>query len=208
VFGLTTVTAGIGLVGAGLAPIAPWSLSAPAAARAAPPMRSAEQVRAFERSSLAATDDASVGVADPMRVVIPAIGVDAAVVPLDLWPDGTLKVPADFSWTGWYTGGPEPGEPGAAVIIGHVDSADGPAVFFHLRKLAPNNEIIVQTIDGDSFTFVVEGVEQYPKSTFPTTAVYGPTNERALRLITCGGTFDRAARSYRDNLVVFARLAA
>ena len=140
--------------------------------------------------------------------MIPAIDLDADVVPLGLRPDGTLEVPENFSQTGWYTNGPEPGEPGSAVIVGHVDSLDGPAVFFRLRALLPGDEIIVETVDGGSFTFIVERTEQHPKTEFPTAEVYGPTNNRALRLITCGGSFDRAARSYRDNLVVFANLAS
>ncbi len=150
----------------------------------------------------------SVEVADPTRVTIPAIGVTADVVPLGLLPDGSLEAPKDFSLTGWYRNGPEPGEPGAAVIAGHVDSRQGPAVFFRLREVAPGNEILVETADGGSVRFVVERVEEHPKRAFPTAAVYGPTPEPTLRLITCGGTFDRTARSYQNNVVVFAKLAA
>lgn len=150
----------------------------------------------------------SVGVADPARVMIPDIGVAADVMPLGLLPDGSLETPKDFSLTGWYKNGPEPGEPGAAVIAGHVDSRQGPAAFFRLRELAPGNEILVETADGASVRFVVERVEEHPKRAFPTAAVYGPTIEPTLRLITCGGTFDRTARSYQNNVVVFANLAA
>jgi sortase (surface protein transpeptidase) len=146
--------------------------------------------------------------AEPARVVIPNIDLAATVVPLGLRPDGSLEVPTDFSLTGWYKDGPEPGEPGPAVIVGHVDGHQTPAVFFRLRDVAPGNQILVETKDGRSVRFVVERVEEHPKEAFPTAAVYGPTTEPALRLITCSGTFDPAARSYRDNLVVFARLAA
>ncbi len=146
-------------------------------------------------------------VADPNRVVVPSIGVTADVVALGLEPDGTLEVPEDFDVTGWYQDGPEPGELGASVIVGHVDSYDGPAVFYRLGQLVPGDEVIVEAADGTSSTFVVERVEQYPKEQFPTQAVYGDTPGPTLRLITCGGTFDRGARSYRDNVVVFARLS-
>ncbi|MGH8899335.1 MAG: class F sortase, partial [Egibacteraceae bacterium] len=148
------------------------------------------------------------GVADPTRVVIPGIGVDAEVVPLSLQPDGGLEVPKDFSKAGWYRDGPEPGERGAAVVVGHVDSRRAPAVFFRLRELASGDEVLVQTADGGSVRFVVERVEEHPKRAFPTAAVYGPTPEPTLRLVTCGGTFDRSARGYRGSVVVFARLAA
>lgn len=218
VAGIISVGLGAVLMLAGLAPALaaalPWSGSA---ASPAPLLPSLAKTKAFaEPPPVEAPRPAappveargSFQVADPARVVIPAIGVDADVEPLDLLPDGSLDVPKNFSVTGWYRDGPEPGEPGAAVIVGHVDSRRGPAVFFRLREMAPGNEIVVETVDGESMRFIVERLEKHSKSAFPTTAVYGPTSEPSLRLITCGGTFDRAARTYQDNLVVFATLAA
>jgi hypothetical protein len=147
-------------------------------------------------------------VADPKRIVIPTINLTADIVPLGIQPDGSLATPGSFSLAGWYTGGAEPGEPGPSVIVGHVDSHLGPAVFFRLRELAPGQPIVIETANGATLTFFVERIEQYAKERFPADEVYGPTSQHALRLITCGGKFDRAARNYRDNIVVFARLAA
>ena len=143
----------------------------------------------------------------PVHIEIPAIGVSAAVIRLGLNRDGTMQVPADFGVTGWFTGGPAPGETGPAVIAGHIDSRTGPAVFYRLRELRGGDRIEVRRADRTAVHFVVDGVVQYPKQAFPTEVVFGPAPEPLLRLITCGGTFDRSRRSYRDNVVVTARLA-
>jgi sortase (surface protein transpeptidase) len=148
------------------------------------------------------------GAAPPVRIRIPAIGVSAAVVRLGLNRGGTLQVPADFGVTGWFTGGPAPGETGPAVVAGHIDSRRGPAVFYRLHALRPGDRVAVERADGTTVEFAVEGSAQYPKRAFPTEAVFGPSPDPLLRLITCGGTFDRSRRSYRDNVVVTARLAS
>lgn len=145
--------------------------------------------------------------ADPSRVRIPAIGVDAPIIPLGLRDDGRIEVPVDFDATGWWADGPEPGETGPAVILGHVDSREGPAVFFDLPRLDPGDRILIDRLDGSTVTYLVERIEEHPKDAFPTEAVYGPTSEPVLRLITCGGVFDNTRRSYEDNIIVFARLA-
>jgi sortase (surface protein transpeptidase) len=147
-------------------------------------------------------------IAEPVAVEIPAIGVAADVIDLGLNDDLTLEVPSDFDVAGWYTGRPPPGAVGPAIIVGHVDSRDGPAVFYRLRELAPGDEVLVRREDATTARFTVDRVEQHAKDDFPTAAVYGSTDEKALRLITCGGTFDRGRRSYDDNIVVFASLAA
>ena len=139
----------------------------------------------------------------PTSIAIPAIGLQAPLVVLGLTPAGTLDVPARFDVAGWYGGGPQPGQPGPALIAGHVDSYTGPAVFWHLKDLSPGDDIVV-TGPAGTVRFKVDLVTQYAKDQFPTAAVFGPTPERALRLVTCGGTFDRAAHSYRDNVVVYA----
>ena len=143
----------------------------------------------------------------PVRLAIPAIGVATPLVRLGLEPDGGMAVPSDFGRAGWFTGGPAPGQVGPSVIAGHVDSKTGPAVFYRLRELRPGQAILVERADGRRLRFVVEEARSYPKAGFPTAAVFGPVPEAALRLITCAGDFDRARGSYRDNLVVFARLA-
>jgi sortase (surface protein transpeptidase) len=144
----------------------------------------------------------------PAHISIPAIGVSAAVVRLGLNRDGSLQVPGDFDVTGWYGGGPAPGDTGPAVITGHIDSRRGPAVFYRLRELRPGQEITVGRTDGSRVRFAIAAVAQYPKQAFPTEAVFGPSPDPLLRLITCGGVFDRSQRSYRDNVVVTARLVA
>jgi sortase (surface protein transpeptidase) len=142
---------------------------------------------------------------DPVRVAIPGIGVDAPVVPLGLGPGGELLPPTGVVETGWWQAGPEPGEPGAAVIAGHVDSRQGPAVFHRLRELAAGDRVEVIRADGSGVAFAVERVERHPKQAFPTDAVYGATDGPTLRLVTCGGTFDRSTGHYVDNVIVFAR---
>jgi hypothetical protein len=143
----------------------------------------------------------------PVWLAIPAIGVATPLVRLGLEANGGMAVPADFGRAGWFTGGPAPGQVGPSVIAGHVDSRTGPAVFYRLRELRPGQAVLVERADGRRLRFVVEQARSYPKDQFPTAAVFGPVPEAALRLITCGGDFDRARGSYRDNLVVFARLA-
>ena len=99
-----------------------------------------------------------------------------------------------------------PGEVGAAVIAGHVDSRkSGPAVFYNLHKLKAGDTVEVDR-GGQTVTFAVTEVQTYPKNAFPTDRVYQPTPDAELRLITCGGQFDRNLRSYRDNIVVYAVL--
>jgi Sortase domain len=144
----------------------------------------------------------------PVGLAIPAIGVDErTLVTLGRNPDGSLQVPSDYARAGWFTGGPVPGRPGPSVIAGHVDSRAGPAVFFRLRELRAGDVVTVRMSDGGQLRFQVDGVRQYPKVSFPTTAVYGPVPGSALRLITCGGSFDETVRSYRDNVVVYASRA-
>jgi hypothetical protein len=140
----------------------------------------------------------------PVRVIIPTIGVSAPIVDLALNLDGTLEVPPGFLEAGWYTGSSVPGEPGPAVIVGHVDSLSGPAVFYRLRELTPGATVAVRVSREGLRPFVVTGVAEYPKSAFPSEAVYGPTSRPTLRLITCGGRFDFSTGHYVDNVVVFA----
>jgi sortase (surface protein transpeptidase) len=143
----------------------------------------------------------------PVQLQIPAIDVSTSLVKLGRLPDGSLEVPKDWDTAGWYDKGPRPGQPGPAVILGHVDSKTGPAVFYQLRALRPGDTVRVGLADGRILVFRVQRVQRYPKDKFPTEAVYFPTLNRELRLITCGGEFDYAAGSYRDNIVVYATLA-
>jgi len=140
---------------------------------------------------------------DPLRVTIPAIGVDAQLVPVGLKPDGSMQTPA-FGLAAWYQPGPRPGEPGPAVLVAHVDSkANGPDVFYRLRELAPGDQITVHYRDTTT-TFAVTSKEQAAKTDLPTERIWTGTTTPVLRLITCGGAFDRSARSYLDNVIVYA----
>lgn len=147
-------------------------------------------------------------VADPVRIEIPSLGVTSALEELGRNADGTVEVPGDWDTAGWYTGGAKPGQVGSSVILGHVDSKAGPAVFAEVHDLPAGAEIRIERADGTVATFVVERVEQHPKDDFPTADVYYPTLEPLLRLVTCGGSFDRDWGHYRDNVIVFARLVA
>jgi hypothetical protein len=140
----------------------------------------------------------------PVRVDIAAIGVRSRLESLDLNPDSSLQPPHDPARAGWYAGGPVPGDVGPAVIAGHVDSTHGPAVFWRLRRLHPGDRITVERSDGSSTQFAVTEVRLVPLGRFPTGEVYGATPDRALRLITCGGSYDHAKGHYRENVVVFA----
>lgn len=144
------------------------------------------------------------GVTPPVRIDIPRIGVSAPVDHIDLNHDGTLAVPEDFGRTGWYRGLEAPGQVGSAVIVGHLDSKTGPAVFYRVPKLRGGDQITVTLADGSTVRFVVERTEAYDKDDFPTTSVYGSTDRPTLRLITCGGRFDKRTGHYSHNVVVYA----
>ena len=141
----------------------------------------------------------------PVRVEIPAIGVDSELMDLGLADDGTMEVPPGGFPAGWYTGAPTPGELGPAIVVGHVDWR-GPAVFHDLFALELGDVVLVTREDGSTATFQVTRVEQYAKAAFPTEEVYGDIDHAGLRLITCGGMFNRATGSHDDNIVVFAVL--
>ncbi len=143
-------------------------------------------------------------VARPVRLTIPAIGVRTSLIRLGLTPAGTLQVPASFNVAGWYDRSPRPGATGSAIIAGHIDSVAGPAVFYRLASLRPGDRVYVRRADGTLAVFRVTAVRTYAKDRFPTAAVYGPAPGAQLRLITCGGAFDSAIRSYLSNVVVYA----
>lgn len=143
----------------------------------------------------------------PVSVSIPSIGVETKLIKLGLNADRSLQVPRSYSTAGWYTKGGAPGDVAPAVIVGHYDSSDGPAVFYRLPHLLPKQSVQVGRADGSVAMFVVDRVERFSKNKFPTDEVYGSVVRPELRLITCGGSFDYSTRHYRDNYVVFAHLA-
>ena len=125
---------------------------------------------------------------------------------LSIRADGSLAPPR-FTDAGWYAQGTAPGDVGPAVIAGHVDSTSGPSVFYRLKDLRNGDQILVER-GGRWLTFTVTSVARYPKTSFPTSTVYGPTPTAELRLITCGGAFNNSNESYDDNIVVYARETA
>jgi hypothetical protein len=139
----------------------------------------------------------------PATITIPSIGVRAPIVGVGLQPDGAMQLP-EPDQVGWYRLGPRPGEGGPAVLVGHVDSRTGPAVFYRLRQLRPGDEIFIGQSDGTTSRFLVGRLEQHPKTALPTSRIWTPAIGRWLRLITCGGPFNRATGHYRDNLIVYA----
>jgi sortase (surface protein transpeptidase) len=147
-------------------------------------------------------------VARPVTLIIPAIGVRSRLVHLGLTRSGELQVPPVATVAGWYTGSPRPGEPGGAVIAGHIDSLRGPGVFFRLRLLHRGQRVFVRRANGSLAVFRVTSVRSYPKARFPSRAVYGPAPDAQLRLITCGGSFDPATGHYQSNTIVYAALVS
>ena len=144
----------------------------------------------------------------PVHISIPAIGVSAPIVPLGLNTDGTLQVPTNFADAGWFTKGPEPGERGAAVIVGHLESLSGSGVFHHLDHLQAGRVIRIQLRDGSTVRYVVDSMLRVSKDHFPTKRVYVSTGKPALRLITCAGTMNATTGHHPDNYIVFASLIA
>jgi sortase (surface protein transpeptidase) len=142
----------------------------------------------------------------PARLRIPAIGVDTPLMRLGLDAHGAVQPPSPWQRAGWYTGSVRPGQDGPAVILGHVDSTSGPAVFYRLATLRSGDVVEVTRTDGTRGTFRVSGRQQVAKSRFPTDLVYGPTLEPSLRLVTCGGKFNKRSGHYRDNIIVSAVL--
>ncbi|MEU6946977.1 class F sortase [Streptomyces sp. NPDC046316] len=144
---------------------------------------------------------------EPVRVRVPAAGVDTGpVLKLGLAGDGTVEVPseADAERIGWYDKGVTPGETGPAVLIGHFDTARGPAVLKNVAKVRVGDEITVARADGTEAVFRVRELEQVDKKEFPTRKVYGDTERPELRLITCGGELVDGHRP--DNIILYADL--
>ncbi len=153
---------------------------------------------------------APLGPSRPVTIAIPAIGVRTVVNPIGLGADGTLDVPQPgphLDQAAWFRNSPTPGQPGPSVIEGHVDSVQGPSVFFRLGDVKPGDRVLVGRTDGRTLTFRVDAVRDFLKARFPTTLVYGSArlSEPTLRLITCSD-FDASIRHHVGNEVVFAHL--
>jgi sortase (surface protein transpeptidase) len=170
----------------------------------------AASARAEEAHDAGGTTDASLPVdvppaagAKPARVVVPRIGVDNPLVPVGLHPDKSLVVPDQAHVAGWYTGRPQPGATGPAIIAGHNQWGGRLGVFYRLHTLSAGDTVEVHNDDGSVVRFEIERLEQHPKSAFPTERVYGRTDRAEVRVITCGGHFDRSRGSHVDNIIAF-----
>jgi len=146
----------------------------------------------------------------PTSVKIPKIGAESSLISVAVTTDGKISVPSVHTpmQAAWYKLSPVPGEIGPAIVLGHVDGDKKPGIFYKLKDLAPGDEVDIDRSDGKHLKFVVDHVMQVPKDQFPQDAVYGNSSKPELRLITCGGAFDHAVHSYKDNIVVYANLVA
>ncbi|MFE9421352.1 class F sortase [Kitasatospora sp. NPDC006697] len=147
--------------------------------------------------------------AHPVKLAIPSLGVAAPFTGLDLGQNGVLNAPPpdDTNLVGWYRGGTVPGNKGPAIVLGHVDTKTAPAVFWGLSTLTQGATVDIDRDDKVTATFTVDSVEVFAKDDFPDNRVYGPTKDAQLRLITCGGAYDRQHGDYTANVVVFAHLS-
>ncbi|MFE7238151.1 class F sortase [Streptomyces sp. NPDC057582] len=183
-----------------LAPAVPGP-GVPAAPAPAPPAPTTP-------SASASLQGLSMPASKPKRLRIPTIAVDAPFTPLSIGPTGQLNAPPpnNKNLVGWFKDGATPGERGASIVAGHVDTTTGPAVFLQLQFLKPGATVDITRADGSVASFKVDSVETFSKANFPDKRVYADTPSAQLRLITCGGNYDRKAKDYKDNVVVFAHL--
>ncbi|MEW2292962.1 class F sortase [Streptomyces sp. NPDC006743] len=153
-------------------------------------------------------DDGALPRSAPTRISIPAISVDAPFTKLSLDSTGHLTPPPadDTNLVGWFQGGASPGERGTSVVVGHVDTTTGPAVFVGLDALKAGEHVEITREDGIVARFQIDAVDTFSKADFPDDEVYADTPTPELRLITCGGTFNRTSKDYESNVVVFAHL--
>lgn len=144
----------------------------------------------------------------PTHLEIPDIGVSTSLIELGKNDDGSLETPGNYEQAGWYKYSPTPGEIGPAIIAGHVDSYQGPAVFFYLKELKEGQMVHISRQDGSTVRFRVDSVAIFDQNNFPTDAVYGNIDHSGLRLITCGGTYNTLSGHYSHNVVVYATYVA
>lgn len=143
---------------------------------------------------------------EPVRLRIPDIFIDTNFVPLGLQDNGEIEIPEGYTEVGWYTYGPTPGEIGPSVVLGHVDSYEGPGVFIYLGQLKVGSLVYVDRADGTTAAFRVTALERYNRDEFPTQKVYGNLDYAGIRLITCSGTYNHETLEYDRVLVVYGEL--
>lgn len=207
---IALVTTSLGLVVLVAAALGLRIMTSPAATAPTPnPPGSSPTNPTTAPSEPSATDELLVtpersGDAAPVRVRIPSLDVSSTLEDLHTDRGGQLAAPRAWEHAGWFADGTPPGSPGPAVIAGHVDSPDGPAVFARLTDLGPGDTIEVDQADGGTAQFQVDRTQTVPKDGFPTQDVYGPTPDAQLRLITCDGPYVESSGGYEDNFVVYA----
>lgn len=152
------------------------------------------------------THETPLSESEPARLRIPDIYVDTNFVPLGLQDNGEIEIPKGYTEVGWYTYGPTPGELGPAIVLGHVDSYQGPGVFLFLGQLEVGDLVYVDRQDGTTAVFRVTALERYNRNAFPTEKVYGDTDYAGIRLITCTGTYSHETLEYDRVLVVYGEL--
>lgn len=148
----------------------------------------------------------SVSTPNPSRLSIPSLGIEAPFEALGLNVNRTLQVPLNSKNVGWYVNGAKPGEAGASVIVGHLDSGKGSAIFGNLSKIEPGEEIVIYRADGSKVVYQVDWVSKFSQTSFPTQAVYGAVDFPAIRLITCSGVYNKKTGRYSENLIVFGSI--
>ncbi|MEV0967090.1 class F sortase [Microtetraspora glauca] len=146
----------------------------------------------------------------PRRLIVPRLGINAPIKSVGTDKSGAIETPpiSNHNLVGWYRGGPTAGEPGPAVMLGHKDTTTRSAVFTRLHEIQYGDTIEVVRMDGTVAVFTVGGVEQANKQTFPTDRVYGSRENAELRLITCGGSYNRNTGHYVDNVIVYATMTS
>jgi hypothetical protein len=201
----------VAAIGAATAVVATIAIIVAIPSPATEPLAAPATGTAEQATTSAASPPTGAGVlpaSKPVALEVPSIGVRTGkLMDLGLNPDNSLEVPPDAVTAGWFTQAPTPGEVGPSIIAGHVDYRRVPGVFVRLGDLRAGAEAIVHRADGTTAVFAIYRVDHYAKSSFPTDKVYGDTTEPELRLITCGGAFDHAARQYTDNVVAYGKLA-
>jgi LPXTG-site transpeptidase (sortase) family protein len=153
-----------------------------------------------------AAERPAIDMADPTKLVIPSIDVQADLEGVGVLDNGQMGVPDSAEGVGWFEPGATPGETGNAVMAGHVDSTSGPAVFFDLEEMEAGDDVHVTNDDGQELTFTVEKVVSYPRQEAPMEAIFGASDSRNLQLITCSGTFNQDQGTHDERLVVYTEL--
>ncbi|MGW5968652.1 class F sortase [Streptomyces sp. NPDC055186] len=209
-WGAAALVLAVSLIGGGKEPSAdargPHSL--PAASAVTSPSASPSALPSASGSATTAPPTKELPRSAPTRIRIPDIDVDAPFTDLALGASGQLDAPPadDTNLVGWFADGVSPGERGTAIIAGHVDTKTSPAVFARLSELEKGDRFKVERADGRDATFVIDHAESFAKKNFPDDRVYADADDAQVRLITCSGAYDRVAKDYTENLVVFAHL--